>query len=117
MILFIGVGQGEERLNFVQSVPCPCCGQYGRYEVFVRFSVFNLFFIPLFRFSKEYFVRTSCCGRVAKLTKETGRMIERGEVAELRDLRFTGYGPRSCGNCGYPLDSDFAYCPKCGSRI
>jgi len=117
MILLIGVDQGEEKLDFVQSILCPCCGHYGRYEVFVCFSVFRLFLIPIFRFRKQYYVRSSCCGAVAPLSKETGQRIERGELTELHDLNFQSRGKRFCSRCGYPLERDFDFCPKCGERI
>jgi len=117
MFFLIGIGQEEEKLDYVQTGLCPCCGHYGRYEVYRRASVFRLFFIPLFRFDKQYYVRMSCCSSLAPIQKETGRMIERGEVAELRDLSFRGRGKCRCSRCGYPLEQDFEFCPKCGGQI
>lgn len=123
MFFFImGINQGQKSLDFRQNTVCPCCSRYSAIEVFVTYTVLTLFFIPTFRWNRRYFVKTACCGMVCELDKETGRKIEKGERAEIdvSSLRFEkshGGGAKTCRNCGYRTDDDFAYCPRCGVRF
>lgn len=124
MILLFGITQGRKDLDFVQTVICRMCGRYGRYQVFYTYSAFTLFFIPLFKWGREYYVTSSCCGATYRLNPETGKRIERGELSEIpeRDLQpVGGYGRTSCRKhcnvCGYETEEDFEFCPKCGNRF
>lgn len=117
MFLIFGIDGGEDRLDFVQNVICSVCGSYGRIEVYVVYSVFTLFFLPVFRFGKKYYARMSCCGATCTLSKETGKAVEKKRISEIpeEELRFTGTGYRHhCAYCGFDTDEDFQYCPKCG---
>jgi len=123
MFLIFGITQGEKRLSFDQTAVCACCGRYGRYEVYMTYMCFSLFFIPVFKWNKRYYVRTTCCHEVIEIDRELGERIRRGEVTELRegDLHFDcpgyrddGYRIKRCENCGYETEEDFQYCPKCG---
>lgn len=100
------------------------CGAYGRYQPFMISSVLRLFFIPLFRFSKSYYVRMSCCGEVYGLREEAGRDLARGRKSQIRpeDLVYINdysgqKGPRRCPSCGYLAQEEDFYCSQCGSRL
>lgn len=118
MFFIMGISNGEKLLEFDQPVVCPCCSHFGRLQVTVAYMFFSLFFIPLFKWNKRYFVKTTCCGAVAELDKELGRSIEHGEITalDLNALRFScPFGrTRRCAACGYETAEDFQYCPKCG---
>jgi hypothetical protein len=121
MFLIFGISQGEKRLDFEQTAVCACCGRYGRYEVFMTYMYFSLFFIPLFKWSRRYYVRTTCCGAVCEIDRELGERIRKGQISSLSesDLHFDcrGYTGKRCTNCGYETEEDFSYCPKCGSPL
>lgn len=123
MFLIFGITQGEKNLDFDQTAVCACCGRYGRYEVYMTYLCFSLFFIPIVRWRKRYYVKAACCHAVSEIDRELGERIRRGEVTELRegDLHFDCYGDRDtvkrCGNCGFETEEDFQYCPKCGSPL
>ncbi len=130
MFLMIGVHDQQKQFNFTQTILCPACGAYGRYEVCVIFSVFTLFFIPIVRWNRRYYVRSTCCGRQYELDPNVGRRIERGEQVEIKpeNLRgmnqtggnYYGYGGGTvhrCSYCGYTTTEDFEYCPKCGRHF
>lgn len=130
MFLMIGVTDGQKALPYHQTGVCPRCGQFTAYEVWMTYTQLLLFFIPCFKWHKQYFVRMRCCGAVYALDPEVGRRIARGEDAAIgpEDLQGPvgtdgGYGnfrraPRHrCRYCGYETDEDFAYCPKCGRRF
>lgn len=118
MLFIFGINQREKQLDFAQAAVCPCCGRYGHISVWVRYSYFMLFFIPIFKWGRRYFARMDCCGKAAPLDEQTGRAIERGEIDRLdvESLNFGGGGSmgRACPVCGFTTFEDFAFCPKCG---
>lgn len=124
MIFIMGISPSHKKLDFHQTVVCKQCGRYGRLEVMRENMHFSLFFIPLIKWNKKYFVVSTCCNTVYTIDSSLGKSIERGEVASLseEDLQVvkTGgfaHGIKTCSNCGYESEQDFIYCPKCGNRL
>ncbi|WP_026658991.1 zinc ribbon domain-containing protein [Butyrivibrio sp. AC2005] len=125
MFFIMGITQGRKDFDFNQLVTCTICGKYGRFNVFMTYMVLSLFFIPTFKWSKRYYVQTSCCGTVYELDPEIGKAIARGEKVEIQQCHLTrvmdgnGYarGYKRCRQCGYETAEDFEFCPKCGTRF
>lgn len=129
MFFIMGVSQGRKNIPHHQLVICERCGQYGRYEVMMTYMYFSLFFLPLFKWKKRYFVKTSCCNSLYQLDSRVGRALARGAEVEItsRDLILIQKGTAArqeamehkfCIHCGYTTtESDFAYCPKCGNLL
>lgn len=122
MFLMLGINDDRRDLDFSQMVICDACGAYGRYQVFMTFTVLSLFFIPCFKWNRRYYVQTSCCGRIYELDREIGAAIARGEQAEIRpehlkEMPGQNYRIHRCTNCGYETQEDFEFCPKCGRKF
>lgn len=122
MFFIMGITDGQKQFDFVQTIICRNCGAYGRYEVFMTYTVLTIFFIPVFRWNRHYFVRSTCCNSLYQLDAEVGKRIARGENVEIcdRDLRPVdrGFGRgKRCGFCGFTTTEDYEYCPKCGRRF
>ena len=124
MFFMMGVTQGQKDLEHDQLVTCDACGRYGRYIVFMTYSVLSLFFIPCLKWNRRYYVRMSCCGTVYELDPDIGKAIARGAKIEIqpRHLRRAGYAQRGpvrkrCPRCGYTTLEDFEFCPKCGRKF
>ena len=121
MFFIFGISNGEKRLDFNQTMVCPGCGHFGRIEVYMTYMYFSLFFIPIFKWGKRYFVKTSCCNGVCDISKELGQKIEKGQVTEINpgDLQFSfRYRVfKQCTNCGFSTSEEFEYCPKCGNHL
>ncbi len=107
---------------------CGRCGRYGRYQVFMTYMCLSFFFIPIFKWGRKYYVKTSCCGTVYQLDEEVGKRIAAGEDVPIReeDLTLVSEGHdapawdvpvKRCSNCGYETKENFEYCPKCGKRF
>ena len=79
MFFFFGIMNDQKNLDFHQPMTCDVCGRMGQYQVFVTYMVLSIFFIPIFKWGRTYYVRTSCCGSLYQLRPEVGRAIERGE--------------------------------------
>lgn len=122
MFFIMGINQKESKLRFHQLVICKCCETYGHVEVFMTYTYVMLFFIPVFRWNKRYYLRMSCCNSTIEIDKALGRAIEHGEIQEINfdQLHFEAHQKRtkSCANCGYSnTDSDYIFCPRCGNRL
>jgi len=80
-VLFImGINTGRKELYLSQEIQCPHCGQYGRYTVYMTYTVLSLFFIPVLKWNRRYYVTCSHCQTSWELDKETGKRI----VKEMR---------------------------------
>lgn len=123
MFLIFGISNGEKKLDFIQTMLCSRCGQYGRFEVYITYMYLSLFFIPVFRWHKRYYVKSSCCKYTYEIDPALSKKIQRGENITLKEsdlhmTRQTEYSAQlNCPGCGYRITQDFAYCPKCGRRL
>lgn len=124
MFFMMGITDGRKDFDFHQQIICDICGKYGRFQVFMTYTVLSLFFIPCFKWNKHYYVQTSCCNTVYELDAEVGKRIAAGEDVEilpqhLRRMNQQGYeySMKRCRNCGFSTTEDFEYCPKCGTRL
>ena len=122
MFFIMGITDGRKDFDFSQTVICDNCGKYGRFQVFMIYTVLSLFFIPTFKWNRRYYVQMSCCGTVYELDPEIGKRIASGEELQIKSQDLTkvsqgrGFLMR-CSNCGYETAEDFDYCPKCGVRF
>ena len=125
MFFMIGVSPQRKDFEYHGGVMiCERCGAYGRYRVFMTCMCLSLFFIPVFKWKKQYFAQTSCCGTTYALDPEIGQRIAHGQNVEIlpRHLREVDQGAdrgrvRRCAACGYVTEEDFIFCPKCGRRF
>lgn len=127
MFFIMGIDPREKQIPYNELVICSQCGKYGRYEVVMRYMCFSLFFIPLIKWNKQFYVRTSCCGTVYALDPAIGRALMKGVELKIEQEHLQkvadGHVPSEaghvvkCHSCGYQTNEDFQYCPKCGNRL
>lgn len=120
MFFIFGMSTKEKEIDFSQAIVCSNCGSYGRYQAFMNYSYFSLFFIPLFKWNKKYYIRSTCCDSLYSIDKDLGQDIERGErtnisASDLHPININS--SKVCNNCKYPIEEDFEYCPKCGEKL
>lgn len=121
-IFFIaGISQGQKQFDYVKSIVCQKCRKFGRLEVFVTYSYFSLFFIPIIKWDKRYYAKRSCCNTIYSLNSELGKEIEKGMDVDIRqeDLHeLYGCVYRTCPQCGYETENNrFVFCPMCGYKF
>lgn len=122
MFFMVGVYPGQKIFDFTQTEICKSCHKYGRYEVYMTYMQLLLFFIPCFRWRKEYFVRMTCCGTIYRLDPEVGKRIARGEDVTIRESDLTydrdqNFDPDAFArgrygggyNAGYDSYDDYGY--------
>ncbi len=124
MFFIMGITEGRKDFEFNQLITCAICGQYGRFNVFMTYTVLSLFFIPTIRWNRHYYVQSSCCNTIYELDPEIGKMIAKGEKTEILPQHLTrvyagGFrgGYKRCDRCGYETAEDFDFCPKCGTKF
>ncbi|ABW17788.1 zinc ribbon domain-containing protein [Alkaliphilus oremlandii] len=121
MFFIMGISPRREELDFNQTVVCSRCGKYGRYNGIREYTALSLFFIPVLKWGKKYYVRSSCCGSVYSIEKDLGDRIVKGENITLRDVDLSlihggeKYHGKRCAHCNFQTHEDFTYCPKCGT--
>ncbi|HOK48776.1 MAG TPA: zinc ribbon domain-containing protein [Sedimentibacter sp.] len=124
MFFIAGINRKREQLDYYEPIMCSACTKYGRFEAYVEYSVLSLFFIPIFRFGKKYYARTTCCNSLYLITnKEKGLMMERGQGHNVflkdEDLMLIqkGFSGRTCPNCYNQVSQEHNYCPNCGTKL
>ena len=60
MFFIGGITQGTKELVYnAAAMICGRCGRYGRYQVFMTYMCLSFFFIPIFKWGRKYYVKTS----------------------------------------------------------
>ena len=123
MFFIMGIDPRKKLLTYNKVFICDHCGQYGRYEVWLSYMCFSLFFIPLIKWNKHFYVRTTCCGTTYELDPAIGRAIANGSEVEIRPehlMKIQGQSyqrGKTCSRCGFTTNEDFPYCPNCGNKF
>lgn len=123
MFFFImGITEGRKKFEQLVHIICPNCGNSAKSVVYMTYTCLSLFFIPVFKWNKQYYVEMDCCRSLYMLNEQKGKAIEKGEDViilsnDLTPVNYGGTNIRSCPNCGYTLDSNFEYCPHCGRKL
>lgn len=129
MFFIMSVNQGKKNIGHQQLVICDKCGQYGRYEILMTYMYLSFFFIPIIKWKRRYYVKTSCCHTLYQLNPKVGNRIRRGREVEItaKDLNLMQRGNHNrqsqtvnkfCIHCSFTTaEPDFAYCPKCGKLL
>ena len=105
MFFIGGISNEEKKLDYVQNTTCPKCGKFSRMEVYMTYMYFSLFFVPIFKWSKKYFVKYTCCNSIYILDEDIHYV----------DNDFSTFN--RCNNCDYICEHNFEYCPKCGKKL
>ena len=124
MFFVFGINNQFKELNINQNIFCNVCGNYGHYKAFVTYMVFSIFFIPIIKWNKKYYLQTSCCDTVYEINKDTGKKLELEKDISIYEediIDVKHYGSinhkKICSNCQNQIEHDFLYCPICGKKL
>jgi len=124
MFFIAGVNNKREQLDYYEPILCDSCLKYGRFEAYIEFNEFSLFFVPLFKFGKKFYARTTCCNSLYLITnKEKGLMMERGQghnvFLEDKDVKLLQEGicGNTCPKCCCQVSEEHNFCPNCGYEL
>lgn len=121
MFFIIGTASGTTDFGTRLCRYLPCCGKNNVRVAFTcTYQQFTLFFIPLFRFGKRYFITCPDCGAVYELRKDEGERAAANWNAEINpDCIFIVQNSykKTCPACKCSVNSDSRFCPNCGQRL
>ncbi len=122
MFFFLAILPIKKVMRYNIGGICKSCGQICDYEVIMTANCLSVFFIPLFKFSKQYYVKTSCCEALFSLDKKTGALIFADKYVIITEDKLTliddgSVNNKSCPYCGVDTNDNFDYCPKCGNKL
>jgi hypothetical protein len=120
-----GIEEKEKEIKDFSNVICPNCGRLARAVLYMQYTCFHFFFIPLFKWNRRYYLKLRCCDAVYEAPSDY--------VQELKDSSFVdftrmqkvsgGFGGtyddffKTCAFCGKTFDKSFSYCPHCGKHV
>ena len=111
-----GIGKDKKELRTFPNIICPCCGRYTQAKLVMEYSYFHLFFLPLFKFSKKFFVLPSCGCSVYEADAEYANELQTAAYIDMN--RLTLISRRNiCRSCMREVGNEFSFCPYCGSRL
>ncbi|HOA79920.1 MAG TPA: zinc ribbon domain-containing protein [Defluviitaleaceae bacterium] len=116
-----GIQTKEKEISSVRNTICPSCEALGSYKIIKTYNYFHIFFIPIFKWNINYYIRTSCCRKVYMIDSQLGKEIEQGKIETLKkeDLIVLNdiIDKDRCLNCGSAINDHYAYCPYCGKPL
>ncbi len=117
-MFFIGVlGIGNKNKN-LGTVSFKCTGCISEIFSLMELSrTFNIFFIPIFKYSKEYIIICNSCKSIYKLKKSSILKVLEFKNVEYEDIENIILETNTCPHCGTSIVKDFSYCPKCGKAL
>lgn len=121
MFFIIGIDSGSKSLGVRMCRTFSCCGSFGVMgSLTCTFQVFTLFFLPIFRFGKRYFITCPNCGAVYEIAKPEGQRLEHNPAAEVDPSQMypvQGSSHKTCPTCRSAVDLNARFCPNCGTRL
>ncbi|WP_195262524.1 MULTISPECIES: zinc-ribbon domain-containing protein [unclassified Clostridium] len=121
-----GIENKEKEIKIINNLTCKSCNRLSMARVIKQYEFFHFFFIPIFKWNEKYYVECESCKKIFSISKEKGKMIEKGENIDitywdLNEVNSTygyDYNINSvCKSCGKVVDSEYKYCPYCGHEI
>jgi len=121
-MIFIGIFGIQDKQRVIReysNVVCKC-GRLSRGELIEHYTYFHLFFIPIFKWNKRYYMRFRCCNRIFRIPSDYVEEIKDSsdvDVNRLEEIRVYDDVENRCPNCNGVLQRSFAYCPYCGHKL
>lgn len=122
MFLIMGIQNKSKATFHSNSLPCHACDGDRGFDVYDKYNYFHLFFLPVWTWGHDYSVQCKKCGSYYYIKEESQKKAENSNVEftywdlEPAANNQTTYTVNKCKSCGYSLDDDFDYCPKCGTK-
>lgn len=110
-----GIGNKNTKLGTVNFKCTGCIGE--SFSLIELSRSFDLFFIPVFKYSKEYIIVCNKCRSVYKLKNESLPKILESKKVDYGDIEKIILETNTCPHCGTSIAGEFLYCPKCGKAL
>ncbi|WP_430883702.1 zinc ribbon domain-containing protein [Fusibacter sp. JL216-2] len=122
MFLIMGIQDKTKTKRISSPLPCHICDGDKGFEVNDRFSYFHLFFLPIWTWGHRFTLKCSKCDTHYNLKEQSKlNLKDIGSGLSYWDIEPVSipnaYTMNTCKKCGYHLEDDFDYCPKCGMSL
>ncbi|MDP0488673.1 MAG: zinc-ribbon domain-containing protein [Fusobacterium sp. JB021] len=115
MFFLMGFGSKE---NIIENIKFKCVNCINENAKLIeRANSFSLFFIPLFKFSKKYFIVCTKCNSIYKLKNESIKNILKTKNVSYDDIEGIVNNGSVCNHCGARVNPQDTYCHKCGNKL
>ena len=125
-MFFIGIFGTNAKVVHVGeigAVTCPVCGKSVTFSINQSFQYFHAFFIPVFKFDKQYIATCPGCASVFALDKAYGDRLMAGEPLTGQDLApgslhlIRSRKSLVCPACGAVQPDGSLFCNRCGTKL
>ena len=120
MFFFFSILPAEKRFNFNFRGLCPICKTYDDFYIVMTYTSFSVFFIPIIKADKRYFLKSSNCGSVCEISEAYAKRLLSGEdKLDLDKIPFVSNyrKEKRCSRCGFVTTEDYIYCPRCSEKL
>lgn len=118
-MFFFGIFGIQDKVRQIKeftNIICTC-GRYSSMKLMQSYTYFHIFFIPLFKWNKKYYIDARCCGRIFEVPDDYADELLQSDNVDMGRLKEINVPYRVCPNCGAQVDSGYRYCPYCGKEI
>ncbi len=116
-MFFIGVFGINNRSKVLADVEFKCTGCIETTaELIVNYSCFEIFFLPVYKYNKKYFLRCRKCESVYWINDSNIGEILSNKKVDYSDVKEVIYQKHSCRSCGKTISDRYEYCPNCGEK-
>lgn len=123
MFLIMGMQDKTKVTPHSNSLPCHVCDGNEGFELYDRYNYFHLFFLPVWTWGHSFSVKCKKCGSFYYLKEDSLSKAKSTDAVftywDLEPASKNKYGSnhRRCNQCGFDLEDDFEFCPKCGTSV
>ncbi|WP_410207506.1 zinc ribbon domain-containing protein [Fusobacterium sp.] len=110
-----GVGNRSKKLADIKFKCTGCMGE--RFSLMELYKSFDIFFIPVFKFKKEYLIVCEKCKSMYKLKSGSIDRVLETQRAEYEDVERIVFETHTCPKCGAKIVGDYSFCPYCGESL
>lgn len=125
MFFIFGLSHGEKKIDYDKSIRLEKGNIYYMPQIYVTYTYFSVFFIPILKWNKKYYVTLEETGYTFELEQTIGRKIEKKESVTIEathlksiisDNTYTE-DLKVCNICKFNTYENYQYCPKCGHLL
>jgi len=112
-----GLQNKEHSIREYDNIICQDCNRLSRAELFESYTYFHFFFIPLFKWNKNYFLKFRCCNSLYAVDHDYVQELRNSDDIDFRRIHQIRGTSNRCSNCGNMINPGFSYCPHCGHKL
>lgn len=87
-------------------------------DLYRNSSVFEFFFVPVFRFNRKYYIKFPDSKNIYLLEKDVAEdLLKRDSEINFFDLQESDIQDNGCPDCGKIVEGNYRYCPHCGKKL